>query len=189
MLDGYKFGPDISPDDFPRVNLEDTPLYDICEDDTTDVEGGFSGKTKYDEDPDMATLLDRELPTPEVNDNYVKYSVMLPRGDSYARGKFIGQKRDADRNVIGRENYNPILNTREYCVDFDDVKVSELMVNVIAECMYAACDNSGNEYLMMESILYYWKSNKALSVTSQKVVHRGRSFMRRSTVGWQLYVQ
>ena len=42
---------------------------------------------------------------------------------------------------------------------------------------------------MMESILDYRKSNKALSVSSQKGVHRGRSFMWRSTVVWQICVQ
>ena len=35
----------------------------------------------------------------------------------------------------------------------------------------------------------YWKINKAISVSNQKVVRRGCSFMRRSTVVWQLCVQ
>ena len=38
----------------------------------------------------MATGLDRKVPMTEVNDNYVNASVMLPRGNSYARGKVIG---------------------------------------------------------------------------------------------------
>ena len=36
------FGPYISPDDFPDVNLEDIPLYGMCEDDTMDAEGGLA---------------------------------------------------------------------------------------------------------------------------------------------------
>ena len=32
-------GPEISPDDFPDAILEDTPMYDMYEDDTTDAEG------------------------------------------------------------------------------------------------------------------------------------------------------
>ena len=55
--------------------------------------------------------------------------------------------------------------------------------------MYAACNESRNKYLMMDSIVDYEKSNKALSVASKKVVHRGRSLMQRSTVGWQLCAQ
>ena len=126
----------------------------------------------------MATGLDRKVLTPEVNDNDVNASVMLPRGDSYAIGKVIGQKRDADGNDFGRTNKTPILNTRKYHVDFDDEEVSELAANFIAESMFAACDDSGNEYMMMESIVEYCKSDKAISVSNQKVVHRGQSFMR-----------
>ena len=40
-------------------------------------------------------------------------------------------------------------------------------MNVITESMYAACDDSGNEYLIMDSIVDYRKSDKALSVASQ----------------------
>ena len=42
---------------------------------------------------------------------------------------------------------------------------------------------------MMDSIVGYQKNNKDTSVSSHEVVHRGRSFMWRSTVGWQIYVQ
>ena len=87
---------------------------------TTDVEGGLSGKTKYDEDPDTATVLYREVPTSDLNDNYLNASVMLLRWNSYARGKVIGRKVDADGNAVGRENYNPILDIREYSFEFDD---------------------------------------------------------------------
>ena len=82
-----RFGPDILPDAFPDVNLEDTPLYEIYEDDTTYVEVFFPGNNEYNEDPVMATGLDRKVPMTEANDNYVNASVMLPRDNSCARGK------------------------------------------------------------------------------------------------------
>ena len=43
----------------------------MYEDDTTDVEGGFSGNTEYYEDPAMATGFNHKVPTPVANDNYV----------------------------------------------------------------------------------------------------------------------
>ena len=55
--------------------------------------------------------------------------------------------------------------------------------------MYAACNDSGNEYPTMDSIVDYHKSDKVVSVSSQKVVHRGLSFMQRSTVGCHICVQ
>ena len=39
-------GTDVSPDDFPDIHLEDTTLYDMYEDDTTDMESGLSGNTE-----------------------------------------------------------------------------------------------------------------------------------------------
>ena len=179
----YKLGKDISLDNFPSVDLEDTTLYDKYENNTTDPEGVLVEKTKDNEDPVMATGLDREVPTPEANDKYVNALVMLPRGDSYARGKVIGRKRDTYENAVVRTNDKPILETRKYRVDFYDGEVSELTENMIVESMYAACDDSGNEYLMMESIVDYRNSDKDISVCNQKMVHRGWRFMRQSTVG------
>ena len=75
----YNFGTDISPDNYPGVNLEDTPLYEIYQDDTTNAEGGFAGKTKDDEYTTMAARLDSKVPTPELNDNNLNSSVILPR--------------------------------------------------------------------------------------------------------------
>ena len=69
---------------------------------------------------------------------------MFPRGNTYAKWKFIRKKIDADENSVGRSNYNPIIYMREYCVEFDDDEVIELMVNSFAESMYAACDDSGH---------------------------------------------
>ena len=40
-----KLVPDISPDDFPNFSLEDTPLYEIYGEDTTDAGVGLAGKT------------------------------------------------------------------------------------------------------------------------------------------------
>ena len=97
----------------------------------------------------MATGLDRKLRTLEANDNYVNASVIFPGGNSYARGKVIRRKIDAYRNSVGRSNDNPILDTREYNVKFDDGEVRQLTENVITESMYSACDESGNEYPMI----------------------------------------
>ena len=64
----------------------------MYEDDTTNVEGGFSGNVEDNEDPVMATGLYREVPTPESNENYVNASVVLPIGNSYTIWKFIVRK-------------------------------------------------------------------------------------------------
>ena len=92
----------------------------------------------------MDTGLDRQVPTPEVNGNYVNSSVMLSRGNTYARGKAIGRKRYADGNSVGSINNNSILDTRIYCLDFDGGEIRKLKANMIPEPMYTACYDSGN---------------------------------------------
>ena len=115
--------------------------------------------------------------------NYVKNSFITPRKNTYDIGKVIGLKRYADGNSVGRRNDNPILETGKYRVEFNYGEVIKLTANVIIESIYAACDDSGNEYLMMESIVDYWNNDKSVTVPYQKVVHKGQSFMKRSTAG------
>ena len=56
------FGPKFSPDEFPDVNKEDTPLYDMYEGDTTDAEGGLEGKIEDDEIPVTDNGLEYQVP-------------------------------------------------------------------------------------------------------------------------------
>ena len=55
--------------------------------------------------------------------------------------------------------------------------------------MYSSCDDEGNQYLLMESFVDYWKNDKAMSVADQMSVLRGRKVMRNCTAGWQICVQ
>ena len=128
-------------------------MHDMYDNDITDVEDGLVDKRDNDEIPVMYTVLDRKVPTPEVNDYYVNSSVMFPRGNIYARGKVVGRNVDANSNSVGGMNDNPILGTRKYCVQFDYGDVIELTSHVISYSMYAACDDYGNENLMMEPIV------------------------------------
>ena len=48
-------------------------MYDMYEDDTIDAEGGLSDKSEEYDAPLMATGLDRQFQTPEVNENYMNY--------------------------------------------------------------------------------------------------------------------
>ena len=74
-------------------------------------------------------------------------------------------------------------------MQFADGEVTELIANMIAESMYAACNDDGNEYLLMDSIVAYCKNGKSQSLAGQKIVHRGWNSMRRSTAGWQICMQ
>jgi hypothetical protein len=97
---------------------------------------------------------------------------MLPRGGTLARGRVIGRKQDHKGNVTGRYNPNPIRDTLKYCVEFNDGDVSELTANVIAENMYAQCENDGHQILLLDSIIDHERQDNAMSLNDQKFVDR-----------------
>ena len=80
----------------------------------------------------------------KLGDQYVNAEILLPRGDTMARGQVVHQKHDADGNPIGRSNQNLILDTCLYKVEFPGREMTELAANIIAESMYAKCDVSRN---------------------------------------------
>ena len=91
--------------------------------------------------------------TPKAGDNYVGVNLLFPKGGIMTRGRVISQKRDTDGNPgKGHANSNPILDTCEYTVTFDDDDVTKLTANLITESIYAQCDPNGNWYVLLESL-------------------------------------
>ena len=74
----------------------------------------------------------------------------------------LKRARDNDDNIIGCANEKPILDTREYVVEFKDGEQAELAFNTIAKSMYAQCDPDGNQYVMFDSIVDFRRRKTAL---------------------------
>ena len=90
---GHKFGADCTLEDFPDVALEDTPCYykfnnvniDLRHQDREWLERwrNFTGEEPNNmdnEDPWVMTGIEPEVPTPEVNNQYLGVSILLPQG-------------------------------------------------------------------------------------------------------------
>ena len=142
---------------------------------------GLTDGLTGDADNDLPTPslgIDSKLLMPEADDNYVNTSLMLPRGSALARGTVIVQKRYAQGDPIGNANTNPILDSRMYCVEFEDGDMCELTANVIAKSMYALCDADGNKYILFDSFVDHKSNRKAVTKVSQQIVHNGRNSLR-----------
>ena len=150
-----RLGPAAQEADFPDEDL--TPEYEPF---------GDVGSADFDNGPDQEDL---EV-TPEAHDNYGGVDLLFPKGGTMTRGRVTARKRDADGNPKGRANDNPILDTREYTVTFDDGDVTELTANLIAESMYAQCDPDGNQYVLLDSLLDHRQIDTALKLSDQTVV-------------------
>ena len=170
-----KLGPGAIASDFPVQDL--TPTYEKYEDDSD----------KENLPPAPSPDLD---PTPDATDNFINANVLLPRGDTFARGRVVGRKRDAYGRELGNAHSNPILDTRHYMVEFADGEVTELTANVIAQSMYEMCDENGDHVLLLDAICDHQKNDTAMSLVDQKFVDKkGRTQYRRSVKGWQVCVQ
>ena len=149
-----RLGSHALPRKMEDLGLEDTPPYDLHEDETQN-EQSF---------PQLAEELE---PMPEVGDYYIGAEILLPRGDQKARGNVVARSKYAKGNVMGRSQPKPILDTRMYQVEFTGGNVTESTANAIAESMYAQCNTEGNEYLLLDALVDYQKDNKAISLSDQ----------------------
>ena len=199
---GTKFGADCSPEDFPDIALEDTPHYNKFDNVNIDLRHqdkewlerwrkftGDEPDEMDDEDPWAVTGVSQEVPTPDIQDQYLGASILLSRGSTSVRGKVKSRKRDSNGNLFGVLDPNPIKDTRTYEVEFPGGEIAEMTANAIAQAMYAQCDDDGNEYLLFDCIVDHKKNDKALTQKTQPLRHNGRDCMRRNTVGWHLCVQ
>ena len=95
----------------------------------------------------------------ELQDKYVGVRVLLPCGDNLNEGVVLNRKRTADGNLLqGKENTNPILDTRVYEVQFPDGGIAEYTTNIIAESLYSSCDDNGQQYSLLKGIFYHKKN-------------------------------
>jgi hypothetical protein len=160
-------GPNATDQDFPAEDL--TPDFDHYDND-------------HDLDPDHGDL---EV-IPEVGDNYLNAEISVPQGGTLSKGHVTAQKWGKDGNPVRLANANPIFDTCEYTFTFDDGDQTVMSANLIAEAMYAQCDPDGNQYVLFDSIIDHKRLDSAIRPLDQKVVRpNGRTYLRRSTVGWQ----
>jgi hypothetical protein len=79
--------------------------------------------------------------TPEAYDALISAELMLPKGDVLSPVKVVNRKRDANGNLIGIANTNPIIDTWIYKVQFPGGRTESYAANVIVESMYAQVDH------------------------------------------------
>ena len=104
-----------------------------------------------------------EHETAEAFGKDISAEVWLPKDDSQQFGKVLRRKRDADGNLIGKHNSNPILDTSVDEVQFPGGQVEAFAANVIAEYIYAQVDEEGHQHLVLDDIIDHRKDGSAVS--------------------------
>jgi hypothetical protein len=135
--------------------------------------------------PDIDNLDEHDVDT---YDQYVGASVQLSIGDKVQTGKVTGRKRGLDGVARGKASANPILDTRTYNVEFPDGRSEEYTANVIAENMYAQCDEEGNQFLMLQDIVGHKTDGHAVERADMYIKVGSNRQIRKTTKDWHLCV-
>ena len=87
-------------------------------------------------------------------DPYLRMELGLNRGKEeglqFARVKI--REVDEDGKPIGIPSNNPILDSRQYEIEYADGNTAVLTANIIAENLMAQVDDHGNRHLMIDEI-------------------------------------
>ena len=133
-------------------------------------------------DPDEQKM-DADEYTPAELDEYLTAEVLLPYGGEKVRAIVKHRVVDNQGLPVGLRNNNPILDTRQYEVEFPDGSTDAFTANMIAENLYSQIDEEGRSYAILKDIVGHRKDSKAVKKTDEDYIN-GRK--RHTTAGWQL---
>ena len=117
----------------------------------------------------------------------------LPRGQDgeIERAKVKKRAIDVDGKPVGVANNNPLMDTRQFEVEFDGGQIEILPVNIIAENILSQVDQEGHKQLMLDEIIDHKSNKEAINKQDGYVInpHNGAKKRKKTTKGWELCVQ
>jgi hypothetical protein len=132
--------------------------------------------------------------TPNIfDDTYLRMEIALPRGGGDQEDvKFakVTNRLCNKEGCPGVAHDNPLLDTREYEVEFLDGHRESLSANVIAQHMFSQVDEEGHRHLLLDDITDFCKNETAINKEDAFVeMANGVRRRRYTTQGWQLLCQ
>lgn len=145
----------------------------------------------WDDDLADLPLQDESETTLESLDKYINAHVELPDKEGVpVLCRVKGIKRHHNGEPVGEDNANPVLSTRIYHVEFLDGRIEEYSANMIAESIYASLDEEGNSTGILDEIVDYRKSEKAVKIEDGfKLNTNGTKIPVITTKGWDLCIR
>jgi len=113
---------------------------------------------------------------------------MLPVVDTVQRGEVIRRQRDHNGRPVGLRNSNPILDTREYAVQFPDGTQQLYMANVITENLYSQIDSEGHSFAILQDIIGHKKDASAISQEDESVRYNFTIYETNTETGYETQI-
>jgi len=130
------------------------------------------------DDPVEYSTLEADNFTPESYDEYLLAQVVRPVGGELRRGQVTRRLRDHNGKPVGIRASNPLMDTREYEVTFQDGSINSYVANTIAENIYSQVDQEGRNYTLLSKIIDH---EEDVNLTTGVLP-------RHTTRGWRLLV-
>ena len=130
--------------------------------------------------------------TPDTfGDQYLNKEIALAGGENDVQfGRVSKRLRDAEGRPIGLADDNPLLDTRQYTVEFRDGHSESLSANLIAQNLYSQLDEEGNRHVLLQDIVDHRRNDKAIDKADAFVkMKNGVRRRRETTQGWFLRLQ
>jgi hypothetical protein len=150
---------------------------DLKEEITPDYEPYYSG------DPNEPPLIvpDRDDYDAEAFDPFLHAEVLLPFQGTQQMAKVTARRKDPEGNLIGKAAAHPILDTREYVVEFPDGSEAEYAANIIAKNLLSQCDSEGWQHLLVKHIVDHLKGESAIEKADAYLTVNDRQVRKKTT--------
>ena len=114
----------------------------------------------------------------DSQNEYRNMEVGLPREADNQQERAMVKRRaiGSDGNPVGRKHTNPLLDTRQFEVEFINGTVEVLKANVIAENLLDQVDDEGHRQLMMDAIIDHRKNNDVMKTVERSKSTNGLDF-------------
>ena len=123
-------------------------------------------------------------------DNLIGATVKMEGSNGGTYGKVTKRSRDDRGKGIGQAHKNPLLDTREYVVEFADGTYEKYQANTIAENLFAQTDDEGRESLLLDEICGHRKDGNAIPRSKGTNLSKyGETKKKITTAGWHIKVR
>ncbi|KAI2498321.1 Reverse transcriptase (RNA-dependent DNA polymerase) [Fragilaria crotonensis] len=123
-------------------------------------------------------------------DQYLNSEFLVNNDGETAMARVVKRARDNNGNPIGKRHPNPLLDTREYECELEDGSLMRYHANVIAENIFAQCDDEGRRHAVLAEIVDHKADKRALRTDNGYVTtKRGRRVPKKTTKGWKILCQ
>ena len=115
------------------------------------------------DEPALPELAEAHEIQDEAFDCYISSRVRVPQGDDWAYGTVKRCKQNADCNLVGHANKNPLLDTSIYKVKLDDGEREAFSANIIAEHIYSQVNQEGFTHYTLSEIIDHKRDSLAVT--------------------------